>query len=124
EKVEGRATPRDPESSEIDVADDCGNNWTIHLEAPIAGSNNEYPWDCSAYEDRPADDADTLIVRRVAEESEPPAANRLQIQSARFLDSRLFVGTSLPPGYTDENSETYRLVVNGYYVSETSTLST
>src|SRR5690606_2129446 len=72
----------------------------------------------------PAGAADTLIVRRVAEEAEAPTANRLQVQSARFLDSPLFIGTTLPAGYTAENSETYRLIVNGYYVSETSTLST
>jgi len=124
EKVQGRARPDEPASTAFAIAGDCGTNWTIHLDAPIDGSNNGYPWSCTAYENRPASGADTLIVRRVADESEPPAVNRLQVQSARFLDSSLFVGATLPTGYTDENSETYRLVVNGYYVSETSTLST
>jgi len=124
EKILGRARPSDAASPVFVVSGDCGTNWTIHLDAPIDGANNGYPWTCSAYENEPAPDADALIVRRVAEEPEAPAAGRLQIQSARFLDSTLFVGTAVPAGYTAENSETYRLVVNGYYVSRTSTLST
>lgn len=123
-KIQCRAGPDDPVPEDLAVAGDCGRNWAIHLDVPIDGTNNEYRWECAAYDGRPAPGADTLIVRRVADASEPPAPNRMQVQSARFLDSRLFVGTSLPSGYTDENSETYRLVVNGYYVSETSTLST
>src|SRR5690606_37211600 len=117
EKILGRARPSDAASPVFVVSGDCGTNWTIHLYAPIDGANNGYPWTCSAYENEPAPDADALIVRRVAEEPESPAAGRLQIQSARFLDSTLFVGTAVPAGYTAENSDTYRLVVNGYYVS-------
>src|SRR5690606_5167793 len=124
EKIVGRARPEDPASADFAVANDCGNNWTIYLDAPIDGSNNGYFWSCTAFEDEAAPAADTLIVRRVAEEPEAPAATRLQIQSARFLDSPLFVGAALPAGYTADNSETHRVIVNGYYVSETSTLST
>src|SRR5690606_29311125 len=124
EKIVGRARPEDPASADFAVSGDCGHNWTIHLDAPIDGTNNGYAWDCEAYGNEPAPDADTLVVRRVAEEPDAPAAGRLQVQSARFLDSELFVGAGVPAGFTTESSETYRLVVNGYYVSKTSTLST
>jgi type IV pilus assembly protein PilW len=125
EKVLGRAGPDEDESDSFVVSGDCGTNWTIHLDAPLEGSNNRYVWECGTYGGAgAAPNADTLVVRRAAEEPEAPAAGRLQIQSARFLDSTLFVGANLPAGYTAENSQTHRLIVNGYYVSETSTLST
>ena len=124
EKILGRAGPDDAVSTDFSVAGDCGTNWTIHLDAPLDGSNDGYAWTCSAFESAAEASADTLVVRRVAEEIEPAAASRLQIQSARFLDSTLFVGAALPAGYTADNSETHRLIVNGYYVSRTSTMST
>src|SRR5690606_11855604 len=124
EKIQGRAGPDDEPSEDFVVSGDCDDNWTIHLDAPIEGSDNDYSWGCAAFEDAEETAADTLVVRRVAEAIEAPAADRLQVQSARFLDSTLFVGTALPAGYTVDNSETHRLVVNGYYVSRTSTLST
>ncbi len=124
EKIRGRARPGDPPSDELEVSGDCGNNWTIHLDAPIDGTNNGYSWLCTAYSNAPAANADTLVVRRAAEAPEVPAAGRLQIQSARFRDGDLFLDSALPAGHTSATSETYRLIVNGYYVSSTSTLST
>jgi len=72
-KIQRRAGPDDPVPADLAVAGDCGRNWAIHLDVPIDGTNNEYRWECAAYDGRPAPGADTLIVRRVADASEPPA---------------------------------------------------
>src|SRR5690606_30581713 len=123
EKILVRAGPDDAPSEDFAVAGDCDGNRTLHIDAPIDGSDDDYVWACAAYMGEETS-ADTLVVRRVAEEIEAAASGRIQVQSARFLDSTLFVGAALPAGYTAENSETHRLIVNGYYVSRTSTLST
>ena len=48
----------------------------------------------------------------------------LYVQSARFQDSRLFVGPAAPAGYRPTTSQTHRYIVNGYYVSAHSSLDT
>jgi len=120
-KVQGRAAPTDPVA--FAVAGDCGNNWSVNLAAEIDGSNNGYDWDCAANGGAQAN-ADTLIIRRVEEDPTAPVAGRLQVQSARFQDSQLFDTADVPDGYSAATSQTHALVVNGYYVSPTSTLST
>jgi hypothetical protein len=50
-------------------------------------------------------------------------ANTVYVQSARFQDSQMFVGVA-PGGYPPGTSQSHRLVVNGYYVSDTSSLDT
>ena len=120
-KVQGRAAPIDPVA--FAVAGDCGNNWSVNLAAEIDGSNNGYDWDCAANGGAQAN-ADTLIIRRVEEDPTAPVAGRLQVQSARFQDSQLFDTADVPDGYSAATSQTHALVVNGYYVSPTSALST
>lgn len=123
ERIGGRAGPGEPVA--FAVGNDCGTNWTVNLDAPIAGTNNAYSWACTPYAGAGAvPGADTLVVRRVHEVPEAPQANRLHVQSARFQEGLLFLGDSVPSGYASATSRTHRLVVNGYYVSPTSTLST
>src|SRR5690606_33605022 len=98
-KILGRGRPDDEPSTDFVVANDCGQNWTIHLDAPVDGSDDGYGWTCPAYGDAPAPAADTLVVRRVAQDIEAPTAGRLQIQSARFLDGTLLVDGTLPAAY-------------------------
>jgi type IV pilus assembly protein PilW len=107
--------------------DDCGNNWTINLDQAVAGSNNSYGFGCAGL--APVEtNADTLVVRRAGEDTETAplaGANTLRIQSVRGAGiSRIFAGTTIPSGYTAATSETHRLLVNGFYVSRTSALST
>lgn len=120
-KIQGRAGPNEPIA--FAVGNDCGPNWAVNLDAEVGGTNNGYAWQCSA-NGGAQPQADTLVVRRAAEEPSAAAENTLQIQSAPVQDSRLFVGDALPAGYTAAGSQTHRLVVNGYYVSPTSSLST
>ncbi|MGB7216313.1 MAG: PilW family protein [Gammaproteobacteria bacterium] len=123
DRIRGRASPDDPVA--FAVGGDCGPNWTVNLDAAIDGTNNVYGWSCTPYAGAGAmAGSDTLVVRRVEEAPGAPAPNRLQVQSARFQEGELFVGPDVPEGYSSETSATYRLVVNGYYVSPTSSLST
>ena len=53
-----------------------------------------------------------------------PEAGTLYVQSARFQNGKIFVGPNRPAGFATATSKSYRLVVNGYYVSADSTVST
>jgi type IV pilus assembly protein PilW len=124
-KVQGRATENVLPAA-FPVASDCNVNWAVDLDDEVEGSNNAYAWACApngAYQAG----TDTLVVRRTAEDPTVPAAlqpNTLYIQSARFQDSQLFNGTVVPAGYLPATSDAYQLVVNGYYVSQNSSLDT
>ena len=51
-------------------------------------------------------------------------ANTMRIQSVRgAASSEIFVGTTIPGGFAAATSETHRLIVNGYYVSRTSSFA-
>jgi prepilin-type N-terminal cleavage/methylation domain-containing protein len=120
-KIQGRAAPG--ETTAIAVTNDCGDNWSIDLDAGFEATNGSYAWDCGAFGDGAHASSDTLVVRRTAEEATAaPAANTLYIQSARFQDSQLFKGATVPAGYSTTTSETHELVVDGYYVSQSSAL--
>jgi len=119
-KIVGRATPADPAA--FAVANDCNVNWAVNLAAEVDGTNNGFGWACAAF-GAVQPTSDTLAVRRVAEDLDPaPQANTLYVQSARFQDSQVFVGPGIPAGYLPATSQTHRLVVNGYYVSQNSSL--
>jgi prepilin-type N-terminal cleavage/methylation domain-containing protein len=104
----------------------CGNNWTINLDEPIDGSNNSYGFGCAGT--APVEtNADTLVVRRVSEDPETlplVGNNTMRIQSVRPpAESQIFRGTVIPGGFNAATSQTFRLFVNGYYVSRTSSAS-
>ena len=48
-KIANDATPLDPVPAGLDVASDCGVNWTIDLAMEVDGSNNGYGWACAAF---------------------------------------------------------------------------
>jgi type IV pilus assembly protein PilW len=121
--ITGRATPSDP-ASPLSPTGDCGVNWTVNLDEAVEASNSSYPWTCAAFSS-PVATADTLVVRRT--EVDPTAvlaANTLYIQSSRGDNSALFTGTTIPALFDPVTSATFELVVNGYYVSQNSTLGT
>lgn len=122
--VAGRAGPGDPTA--FAVRSDCANNWSVNLDLAIDGSNNGFPdLACSGRYSRAAQPfADMLVVRRVAVDADPaPDRGALYVQSARFEEGRLFVGSNVPAGYSAATSQAHRLLVNGYYVSDDSTIS-
>lgn len=123
--ISGRATPLDPVSA-LSPASDCGVNWTVNLDEAIESSNNSYGFTCSAF-GTAVGTADTLVGRRTNPDPVAPGArvaNTLYVQSSRSDNSTLFTGTATPAGFLDTTSQTHELVVNGYYVDQTSTLST
>ena len=104
----------------------CGNNWSLNLDEAVDGTNNTYTWTCAAgggFGAVPVPNSDTLIVRRTSED--PIAAlvpNVLYVQSTRSQLGQIFAGTTLPAGFNPATSETHRLIVNGYYVSNMSAI--
>jgi type IV pilus assembly protein PilW len=125
ERIGGRATALEPVPTGLAVANDCGQNWTIDITAGVAGANNNYDWACAPFGGSAQAGSDTLVIRRAAQAPiAAPAAGTLHVQSARFEDGALFVGPAIPAGFDPASTQTHRLVVNGYYVSPTSSLST
>lgn len=122
-QIDGRAQPHEAPSP-LSPANDCGRNWTVNLNRAVEGSNNGYDFSCPAY-GRTAAGADTLVVRRASVRLvAAPAANTLYIQSSRANGAALFEGPALPDGFSDSTSAMHELIVNGYYVSENSSLDT
>jgi type IV pilus assembly protein PilW len=121
--ITGRATPNDAVST-LSPASDCGTNWSVHLDQAVEGSNNSYGFTCGAFGNA-VGTADTLVIRRAALDIvAAPVANTIYIQSSRSDNSTLFTGTTVPAGFLADTSETHELVVNGYYVSQNSSLDT
>jgi type IV pilus assembly protein PilW len=124
-KIINDATPFVPIPAGFGVGGDCGQNWTINLTAEVGGTNNGYGWACAAFGGGAQAQADTLVVRRVTEDPIPVLqAGTMYVQSARFWDSQIFVGNAVPPGIPLATSQSHALIVNGYYVSQNSSLDT
>jgi prepilin-type N-terminal cleavage/methylation domain-containing protein len=102
----------------------CAANAALVLDMAIAGSNNSYGFGCAAFGVAEAN-ADTLVVRRVAEDAETPpltgTAGTLRINSVRSPSDFLIVtGTGTPVGFDPVLNEIHRLLLNGYYIDRTS----
>jgi type IV pilus assembly protein PilW len=121
--VENRADALDPIPAGLAVNDDCRQNWAIDLDRAVEVSNNAYTWgaNCPAFGNGAVAGADTLVVRRA---SEDPVTvldpNAMHLQTARFRTNLLFVGAVVPGGFPVGATATHDLVVNGYYVSQSS----
>lgn len=129
-KVQGRATPADPVDPQLAVTNDCTANFSVDLATPVGGANNiggfPLPGCNNAFSAAAQPNTDTLVIRRVSEDAvAAPQAGTLYVQSARFQNSQIFPGPTVPTGYPPAPiSQTHRLIVNGYYVSQQSSLST
>lgn len=111
-------------------AGDCGADFPIDLQRPIAGDNAGYTLACdpgpNADSVTPAD-ADTIIVRRAEAESVAAAGDRLQVYTTRQGgSSAVFYSASAPgalpapdPVY-GPSAEVHNLVARAYYVSQDS----
>jgi Tfp pilus assembly protein PilW len=103
----------------------CGADGPRVLAVALGGTNNAYGFGgCAAFSGAQPN-ADSFVVRRVSEDPEiPPLAGAatLRLQSMRSpAESALFTGTAVPVG-SFPNSQTHRVIVNGYYVDRSSTL--
>ncbi len=122
-KIQNRAGPADPNGLGVDT---CGVNWLIDFDNSIQATNGSapFPWACAAWSGAAAN-ADTLVVRRVAQDVTAPAAltaGQMYIHSARFVDAQIFQGPPAPSGFNPTTSETHAMVVNGYYIDNGSAL--
>ena len=109
----------------LGVAGDCGQNWTIDVAMEVDGTNNGYGWACLPFGNGAQPQTDTLVIHRVSEDPVPLLqVSTMYLQSARFVDSQLFVGTVAPGGFLAFNSQTHALMTTGYYVSQNSSLDT
>jgi type IV pilus assembly protein PilW len=120
--IEGRlgsAAPLDAEP-----AGSCGDAWATDLARFVDGNNNGYALDCRPYQRQASPASDTLIVRRVDGEAvASPRSGRFYIRSGLAGAGRLFVAPD-PSAAPAAPTEIHELVVNAYYVSPTSSLST
>jgi type IV pilus assembly protein PilW len=114
-----------PRAADGPGPDACGRNWTIDLERAVESSNNSYRFACAGQ--APVETAaDTLTLRRASRDAEDlplTGARTLRLQSVRGAgESLIFNGTTIPAGFDARTSRTHRLLVNGYYVSRSSSL--
>jgi type IV pilus assembly protein PilW len=124
-KIGNNATPLQPVPAGLAVGGDCGQNWTINLLEDVGGTNNGYGWACAAFGDGAQPQTDAVVVRRVTEDAIPLLqAGTMYLQSARFWNSQIFVGSVVPPGFPVGSSQSHALMVSGYYVSQNSSLDT
>jgi type IV pilus assembly protein PilW len=105
----------------------CGADGPRVLAVAVGGTNNAYGFGACAAFSGAQPNADTLVIRRVSEDPETlplTGAATLRIQSMRSpAESLIFTGTTVPGGiFTATNSQTHRLIANGYYVDRSSTL--
>lgn len=109
----------------------CGNNWVVNFDQAVSGSNNSFGLGCfplAAFGPVEAN-ADTVVVRRVAEDAETlplaGAGTPLRLLTVRGTDeSRIFTGNALPAGFNAATNRIHRVIVNGYYVSRSSSATT
>lgn len=112
----------------------CGNNFLVNFDQAVSGSNNSYVMGAcvpAALVGPVEANADTLVVRRVAEDAEtlplagPGAPAPLRLLTVRGTDeSRIFTGNALPAGFNAATNRIHRVIVNGYYVSRSSSATT
>lgn len=118
--VAGRALPDDPNPLMLPAPAACGANWALDLEQPVVGINNGYALPCAAVGGAQAN-SDVITSRRATVTAVAPQAGRLQIQSTR-VQGQLFADGVIPGGFSVVDSQTHNLLVNSYYVAQTSNL--
>jgi type IV pilus assembly protein PilW len=102
------------------AAEVCGAPWVLDLARPVDGSDNGYGLLCAASGTAQAD-SDVVTIRRASLGPVAPDLGRLQIQTSR-VQGRLFTDGDVPAGFDAATSATHNLLVNSYYVAESSTL--
>ncbi|HZD51806.1 MAG TPA: PilW family protein [Woeseiaceae bacterium] len=127
--IDGRALDVGTASEDADpfnllpvAAEVCGAAWGLDLTRPVEGSDNTYALPCAPPAAVPAQaNSDVLTVRRATVDPAPLDAGRVQIQTTR-LQGRLFDDGNVPSGFDATTSATHNLLVNSYYVAQSSTL--
>lgn len=123
--IEGRATLANANPTSLaDVPTACGASWALDLLRPVEGNNDSYSLACGpgpGGAETAQTNSDTITVRRATVAPTAPQAGRLQIQSTR-IQGQIFNSSTIPGGFSAADSETHDLMVNSYYVAESSAL--
>jgi type IV pilus assembly protein PilW len=126
--IEGRAlsvgtVDEDPDPLDLlpAAAETCGAAWALDLSRPVEGSD-AYALPCAA---TPAGaeqaNSDVVTIRRVTVNPVAPDNGRVQIQTSR-VQGQLFKDGTVPAGFDADTSTTHTLLVNSYYVADSSEL--
>lgn len=119
--IEGRSTIVDGVNPlALPVPATCGPDWVLNIGRPVQGLNNTYTLPCGATNGAQAN-SDVVTTRRATVAPTALDAGRIQIQTNR-LQGEIFANGVVPAGYLPADSETHDLLVNSYYVSQSSTL--
>jgi type IV pilus assembly protein PilW len=121
--IEGRALESNADPLDLlpVAAETCGASWALDLTVPIEGSDNDYGLPCTP-QGGEQQDSDVITVRRAAAEAKIAAEDGpVQIQTTR-TQGMLFSGETVPSLFDPLNSETHDLLVNSYYVAQSSGL--
>ena len=96
----------------------------VHRAVPVTGDNNNYALPC------PPDplgigvaqpNSDTVTTRRASVAVSPLQAGRLQVQTTR-IQGEIFADGNVPANFVPAESQTHNLLINTYYVADSSSL--
>ncbi len=102
----------------------CGALWALDLANPVAADDDTYNLACAPGPMGTAvaqGNSDVVTTRRTTVAVMPLEAGRLQVQSTR-IQGELFWDGNVPPAFDPAGSETHNLLVNSYYVAQSSAL--
>ncbi len=122
--IVGRSVTGDANPLALPSPVTCGAVWALDLANPVAGSNNNYALPCAPH---PTNDwlaqpnSDTITTRRTTVAVSPLELGRLQVQTTR-IQGQLFADGIVPPSYDPAESQTHNLLINTYYVADSSSL--
>ncbi|MGB5164267.1 MAG: PilW family protein [Woeseiaceae bacterium] len=128
--VEGRALVGDANPNALPAPDECGDDWALDLARAVDGGNNTYTLPCASVGGAAQANSDFFTVRRATVNPVAIDDTRLQIQTTR-VQGEIFNGNAVPPAFQPitnhpitgaPSSTTHNLLVNTYYVSESSDL--
>lgn len=120
EAIEGRSIAGVINPSGLLAPGNCGAGWSLDLGNPIVGENNAYNLPCAAQGGARVN-SDNVTVRRATVNPTAPQLGQMQIQSTR-IQGQLFVTGLVPPAFNPATSATHDLIVNTYYVADSSGL--
>jgi type IV pilus assembly protein PilW len=114
--VAGAAGPDDPVV--VDIGGDCGPNFSLNLDQPVAGRNGVFDLACGPYGGSSVDGSDVLIVRRAGGQPSGRDPGRLQLAAALTGAQLLAPADTIAVGSgAGDPVEIRDLVVSVYYVS-------
>jgi type IV pilus assembly protein PilW len=123
--IVGRSVAGDPNPLVLPVgAIGCGASWALDLGNPVTGDNNGYGLGCAPDPmgvGVAQPNSDTVTTRRTTVAVAPLQAGRLQVQSTR-IQAEVFADGNVPASFDPAESETHNLLINTYYVADSSTL--